>query len=214
MRPFHVKICGVTRVEDAVAAAELGADFVGLNFYAPSPRHLEAAQAAKIVRALPKGVEAVGVFVNETPETVNRIAEEAGLHLAQLHGSETPEQADRVRIPVIKALRIESEKDIDAAELYKVDLFLIDTPSEGWGGSGKTGDWRLAAEACRRLRAFLAGGLGPDNVTEAVRAVNPYGVDVCSGIERAPGVKDRTKMAVFLERAREAAKAVREKEKR
>jgi phosphoribosylanthranilate isomerase len=212
MRPFHVKICGVTRVEDAAAAAELGADFVGLNFYPPSPRHLEPDQAAKIVRALPKGVEAVGIFVNETPEQVNRIAEETGLHLAQLHGSETPEQAERVRIPVVKALRIESEKDIDAAALYKVDLFLIDTPSEKWGGSGETGDWGLAAAACRRLRAFLAGGLGPDNVTEAVRAVNPYGVDVCSGIERAPGVKDRTKMAVFLERAREAAKAVREKE--
>ena len=210
MRPFHVKICGVTRVEDAVAAAELGADFIGLNFYPKSPRYIQVAAAAEIVRALPKGVEAVGVFVNEPPGTVNRIVEEAGLHLAQLHGAETPEQAERVRIPVVKALRIESEKDIGAAGAYKVDLYLIDTPSGTWGGSGKTGDWKLAAEACRRLRAFLAGGLTPDNITEAVRIVNPHGVDVSSGVERELGVKDRTKMAVFLERARAAARAMRE----
>jgi phosphoribosylanthranilate isomerase len=209
MRPFHVKICGITRVEDALAAAALGADFVGLNFYPDSPRHIDAAVAAEIVRALPKGIEVVGVFVNESPGEINRIVEEVGLHLAQLHGAETPEASSLVRVPVIKALRIESADDIVAAEQYKVDLFLIDTPSETWGGSGKKGDWKLAAEACRKLRAFLAGGLTPENVAEAVRTVNPYGVDVSSGVERAPGLKDRTKMAVFMDRAREAAKAIR-----
>ncbi len=163
---------------------------------------------------VPKGVEVVGVFVNETPEKVNAIAEEVGLHLAQLHGDETPEQADLVRLPVIKTVRLEKETDIAAAEKYKVDLFLIDTPSGSWGGSGKIGDWKLAAAACRRLRALLAGGLTPDNVAEAVRAVNPYGVDVASGVESAPGIKDREKMKRFIERAREASRAVREKEGR
>lgn len=205
MKPLHVKICGVTRVEDARAAVEAGADFIGINFYPASPRYVEPARAREIVAALPGGVEAAGVFVNEPAEKVNRIVEEAGLHLAQLHGAETPGDAARIRVPVIKALRIESEKDVAAAEAYQVDLFLIDTPSEGWGGSGKTGDWKLAARACKRLRAFLAGGLTPDNVAEAVRAADPYGVDVCTGVERAPGVKDRTKVAVFIERARAAA---------
>jgi len=204
MGPFHVKICGVTRVEDARAAAEAGADFVGINFYPDSPRYVEPSQAKAIVEALPKGVEAVGIFVNEPPERVNQIAEDVGLHLVQLHGAETPADADQIRLPVIKALRIAGEKDIAAAEAYKVDLFLIDTPSELWGGSGKTGDWKIAAEACKRLRALLAGGLTPENVAEAVRAVDPYGVDVSTGVERSPGIKDRTKMAVFIDRARAA----------
>ena len=204
MRPFHVKICGVTRVEDAIAAAEAGADLVGINFYPDSPRFVSPERAAEIVKALPEGVEAAGVFVNEPPERVNRIAEEAGLHLVQLHGAETPEEAALIRVPVIKALRIEDESDLTAAEAYKVDLFLIDTPSKRWGGSGKTGDWKLAAAACKRLRAFLAGGLTPENVSEAVRTVSPYGVDVSTGVERSPGIKDRTKIAVFIERARAA----------
>jgi phosphoribosylanthranilate isomerase len=212
MSTFHVKVCGVTRVEDALAAAELGADAVGINFFPGSPRFIDAARAAAIVRALPKGVEAVGVFVNEPPERINAITEEVGLHLAQLHGDETPEEADLVRLPVIKAVRLEKETDIAAAEKYKVDLFLIDTPSGNWGGSGRKGDWKLAAAACRRLRAVLAGGLTPDNVAEAIREVNPYGVDVSSGVESAPGVKDREKMKLFIERAREAATAARGKE--
>ncbi len=206
MGPFHVKICGVTRVEDAVAAAEAGADFVGINFYPDSPRCVAPERAAEIVQALPRGVEAVGVFVNEAPECVNRIAVEAGLHLVQLHGAETPAEAEQIRVPVIKALRIEGEGDLAAAEAYKVDLFLIDTPSDRWGGSGKTGDWKIAAEACKRLRAFMAGGLTPENVAEAVRAVSPYGVDVSTGVERSPGIKDRIKIAVFIERARAASK--------
>jgi phosphoribosylanthranilate isomerase len=209
-----VKICGITRVQDAVAAAELGADYIGLNFYPGSPRHVDVARAAEIVRALPRGVEAVGVFVNEPPDRVNAISEQAGLHLAQLHGAETPEDADKVWLPVIKAFRLERESDIAAAEMYKVDLYLIDAPSESWGGSGKTGDWKLAGAACRRLRAFLAGGLTPENVAEAVRATNPYGVDVSTGVESAPGIKDRTKMSVFVQRAREAARIMREAEKK
>lgn len=209
MRPFHVKICGVTRVADAIASAEAGADFVGINFYPDSPRCVAPERAAEIVQALPKGVEAVGVFVNEPSERVNRIAEGAGLHLVQLHGAETPEEASRIRVPVIKALRIKGVSDLAAAEAYKVDLFLIDTPSERWGGSGKTGDWKIAAEACKRLRAFLAGGLTPENVADAVRTVSPYGVDVSSGVERSLGIKDRTKIAVFIERARIAAAAIR-----
>ena len=212
MKPFHVKVCGVTRVEDALAAAELGADYVGLNFFAGSPRFVDASRAAAIVRALPRGVETVGVFVNEPPEKVNMIAEEVGLHMAQLHGQETPDQADLVRLPVIKAIHLDKEADIAAAEAYKVDLYLIDTPSKAWGGSGRTGNWTLAAAACGKVRALLAGGLTPDNVAEAVRAVTPYGVDVSSGVECAPGIKDREKMKLFIQRAREVAKAIREKE--
>ena len=144
MGPFHVKICGVTRVEDALAAAEAGADFVGINFYPHSPRCVTWERAAEIVQALPQGVKAVGVFVNKSPELINRIAAQAGLQLVQLHGAETPEDANQIRLPVIKALRIEGESDLAAAEAYKVDLFLIDTPSDLWGGSGKTGDWMIA----------------------------------------------------------------------
>ena len=206
MGPFHVKICGVTRVEDALAAAEAGADFVGINFYPHSPRCVTRERAAEIVQALPQGVKAVGVFVNESPERINRIAAQAGLQLVQLHGAETPEDASQIRLPVIKALRIEGESDLAAAEAYKVDLFLIDTPSDLWGGSGKTGDWMIAAEASKRLRAFLAGGLTPENVAEAVRTVSPYGVDVSSGVESSPGIKDRTRIALFIERARAASK--------
>ena len=206
MGPFHVKICGVTRVEDALAAAEAGADFVGINFYPHSPRCVTPERAAEIVQALPQGVKAVGVFVNESPERINRIAAQAGLQLVQLHGAETPEDANQIRLPVIKALRIEGESDLAAAEAYKVDLFLIDTPSDLWGGSGKTGDWKIAAEASKRLRAFLAGGLTPENVAEAVRTVSPYGVDVSSGVESSPGIKDHTRIALFIECARAATK--------
>ena len=209
MRPFHVKICGVTRMEDALAAAKAGADSIGLNFYAKSPRCIDPARAAEIVRALPEGVEAVGVFVNEPPERVNSVAEQAGLHMVQLHGDESPQDAERVHLPVIKALRLRGEDDIAAAERYKVDLYLLDTPSEIFGGTGKTHDWSLAAKACRRLRAFLAGGLTPENVADAVRAVNPYGVDVAGGVESAPGIKDPAKIAAFIQAAREAARAVR-----
>jgi len=212
MRPFHVKICGVTRLEDALAAAKAGADSIGLNFYPKSPRCIDPSRAAEIVRALPAGVEAVGVFVNEPPEKVNAIAEEVGLHMVQLHGDESPEDADRVHLPVIKALRLRGEDDIAAAERYKVDLYLLDTPSEIFGGTGKTHDWSLAAKACRRLRAFLAGGLTPENVAEAVRAVNPYGVDVSGGVESAPGIKDAAKIAAFIHAAREAARGVRGEE--
>jgi phosphoribosylanthranilate isomerase len=206
MKPLHVKICGITRAEDAITAVELGADLIGFNFVPDSPRCISPEQAAEIVKTLPKGVEAVGVFVNEAPERVNAIAEHAGLHLAQLHGTETPEEADRVHIPVMKAVRIESEADIAAAGKYRVDLLLIDTPTVLYGGSGKTGNWPMAAKACATLRAFLAGGLDPGNVAEAVRTVKPYGVDVCTGVERAAGVKDPRKMAEFIERARAAAR--------
>lgn len=209
MRPFHVKICGVTRLEDAVAAAKAGADSIGLNFYPKSPRHIDPARAAEIVRTLPEGVEAVGVFVNDPPERVNAIAEQAGLHMVQLHGEESPDDADRIHLPVIKALRLRGEDDIASAERYRVDIYLLDTPSEIFGGTGKTHDWTLAAKACRRLRAFLAGGLTPDNVAAAVRAVNPYGVDVAGGVESAPGIKDPAKIAAFIQAAREAARAVR-----
>jgi len=206
MKSFHVKICGLTRADDAIMAAELGADLIGVNFVPDSPCCVTAERAIEIVKALPKGVEAVGVFVNEPPERVNAIAEHVGLHLAQLHGTESPEEADRVRIPVMKAVRIESDADIAAAREYRVDLLLIDTPSELYGGSGKTGNWEMAAKACRELRAFLAGGLTPDNVAEAIRTVNPYGVDACTGVERSTGVKDPKKVADFITRARAAQK--------
>ena len=203
MKPLHVKICGVTRPEDAIMAAELGADLIGVNFVPDSPRCISPEQAFEIVKSLPKGVESVGVFVNEPAERVNAIAEHVGLHLAQLHGTESPEEADRVHIPVMKAVRIQSEADIEAAGKYKVDLLLIDKPSEKYGGTGETCDWNLAARACKHLRAFLAGGLNPENVVEAIQTVQPYGVDVCTGVERSTGVKDPKKLADFIERARQ-----------
>jgi phosphoribosylanthranilate isomerase len=214
---IRVKICGITRPEWAVAAAEAGADAIGLVF-ADSPRRVSVAEASRIIRALPPWVAPVGVFVDDDPMRVRAMAA-LGLTSVQLHGDEPPEAlAELGNLKVIKALRIGSEEDVAAAVEWKkeserlgrvADAYLVDArlPAGGpKGGSGHKADWRLAArmilEGFRPL--ILAGGLGPENVAEAIAAVRPWGVDGSSGLETAPGVKSPEKIRAFVEAVRKA----------
>jgi phosphoribosylanthranilate isomerase len=201
-----VKICGITRADDALAAARLGADALGFNFWPRSKRYLPPSEARAIVRRLPSFVTAVGVFVDPTREDVLRAVEQAGIGVAQLHGDEPPALCAALPVPVLKGIRLDGPRSLAQLASYEVQAFLLDAPSAGYGGSGSTCDWSLAAEIARELPVVLAGGLTPENVSEAVRAVRPWAVDVASGVESAPGVKDPERMRLFLERAKEAAR--------
>ena len=213
---MRVKICGVTRVEDALAAARLGADAVGLNFYPPSPRCVDWDRAREIRRALPPLIEPVGLFVNADAATVRETARAVGLVTVQLHGDETPDvlaELDALRL--IKVFRIRDRESLDEAGAYieacravgrRPDALLFDVHDEAlWGGSGKRFDWQLLTGAEAFQPYLLAGGLTPDNVAEAVRIARPWGVDVASGVESAPGIKDAGLMRAFIERARQGA---------
>ena len=203
VRP-RVKICGVTRREDALLAGRLGADAIGLQLLAaarsatwrPPPR-------ARIVRALPPLVTAVGVFVNPTRDEVLRAVEASGVAVVQLHGDEPPELCASLPFPVVKAIRVTGPASLAALLSYEVQGFLLDAPGPGFGGSGTSFDWSLAAEAAASVPVLLAGGLTPENVAEAIRAVRPWGVDVASGVEVSPGVKDPEKLRRFIVAAKE-----------
>ncbi|MBV9923678.1 MAG: phosphoribosylanthranilate isomerase [Acidobacteria bacterium] len=198
----HVKVCGITNLEDALAALDAGADMLGFNFYARSPRYVTPAAAREIVERLPAGATCVGVFVNEArPADVERIAREAGLGAAQLHGDETPEYCRSLRgLKTIKALRVGPNYGAETAAAFDTDAVLLDAyvPGER-GGTGHTFDWSLASQTRERVaRLFLAGGLTPENVASAVAAVRPYAVDVCSGVETSPGRKSPELMRRFV----------------
>ena len=199
---MKVKICGITRPEDALEAARLGADALGFNFWPGSKRYVAPADARAIVRRLPPFVTAVGVFVDAPREEILRAVAASGIQVAQLHGDEPPELCASLPLPVVKALRIANAHALAALAAYEVSGFLLDAPSAGYGGSGKTFDWSLATEAAAVVPVMLAGGLTPENVAEAIRAVRPWGVDVASGVERAPGVKDLAKLRRFIETAK------------
>jgi len=201
-----VKICGITGLQDAEAAIEAGADFLGFNFYPKSPRYLEPESAGEIISALGPGVKAVGVFVNETPAKIRECCSRSGAGVIQLHGDESPELAAELSLPVIKAVRLGGPADLIGIEDYRVWALLADSQSPGFGGSGKTANWDLARQMRERSpRLFLAGGLTPDNVAEAIITVRPWAVDVCSGVEREPGVKDRAKLKKFMEAVKDVA---------
>ena len=205
-RGVRVKICGVTRLEDALSAARLGADAVGFNFWPRSKRYLAPAAAAALVARLPPAVATFGVFVDPTRAELEEALAVSGVGVAQLHGDEPPELCLGLAVPVVKAIRVREGRDLAVLASYEVRAFLLDAPSAGYGGSGATFDWGLAAEAARELPVLLAGGLTPENVAEAVRAVRPLGVDVASGVESSPGVKDATRMELFIRRAKEAGR--------
>jgi phosphoribosylanthranilate isomerase len=200
---MFVKICGITNEDDALLAVAMGTDAVGFVF-APSPRQIAPQQAYDITRRLPPEILTVGVFRDEHPKLVRDIVHRAGVKAAQLHGDESPavvsEIAQAVRW-VIKAYPAGSARVADAATM-PTDLILLDAATPG---SGQLFDWSLAGEVPEGKRLILAGGLDPENVTEAVQAVEPWGVDVSTGVERSPGKKDPLKVKRFIERARAAA---------
>lgn len=205
MTPPRVKICGVTRLEDALNAARLGADALGFNFWPGSKRFIAPAAARVVVDRLPPFVTPVGVFVDQPEEEIRRAAEESGVRVVQLHGDEPPELCARLPFPVVKAVQVGGALPLDALAAYPVAAFLLDSPSAGYGGSGGAFDWSLAEGVADLAPVILAGGLTPENVAAAVRLVRPYAVDVASGVESTPGVKDVSKMVRFIAAAKEIA---------
>lgn len=226
-----VKICGITNIEDARVAVEAGADMLGFIFYPPSPRYLTPERAREIISVIrfesartvgsdchqsqvAKAASAVrfaGVFVNESLEQIRGVVEAAGLDLAQLHGSETPEMVQGLGGRALKSLQA---RDLDSARglmaNYRkavrgnVPAFIADAPPARLpGGNGVTADWSVAREIAKQFSILLAGGLNIENVRDAIRQVEPWGVDVSSGVERAPGLKDHAKVREFVRRAKE-----------
>ena len=190
-----VKICGITSMEDAQAAVEGGASALGFNFYKASPRYITAEAAAGITALLPKVILKVGVFVNEAPGDVESMAQTAGLDIVQLHGKETVDQVP-AGYSVWKAFRVNSDLSANVLREFPAEAYLLDSPTELYGGSGHTFDWNLARNLGGRI--ILAGGLDASNVCQAVAVANPWGVDACSRLESTPGKKDRAKLTAFL----------------
>ena len=204
-RPLCVKVCGITRATDAVAAIEAGADLLGFNFYPKSPRYLTPEAAAPIVALLPRQVLAVGIFVDADVATVQAAIETAKLGLVQFHGNETAEYCRSFGVPAMKALRIASFADLErAAAPYPDGWLLADTADPArYGGTGRVLPIEPVARNLAR-RLFVAGGLAPNTVTDVVRRLRPLGVDVCSGVERAPGIKDHALLRDFVTHAKTA----------
>jgi phosphoribosylanthranilate isomerase len=202
MAKVRVKICGITNWTDARRAVEAGAQFLGFNFYRLSPRYIRPAAARRIIRRLPDGIAAVGVFVNEPEANMLAIARRVGLDYLQLHGEETPDQVARLKreIPVIKAVRVRDSfrpKQLDS--FGRASAILLDGfDARRHGGTGKTFNWNLARGSNGSRRIFLAGGLTPENVAEAIRVARPYAVDICSGVEARPGRKDPARIVALM----------------
>jgi phosphoribosylanthranilate isomerase len=201
MDKVKVKICGITNLEDASIAVELGADALGFIF-APSPRRIAPQTAREIIRAVPPFVKTVGVFVNEAPATIREVMQHCGLDLVQLHGDESPAFCDELMPYTIKALRIKDESSLQTSQPYhgKVRALLLDTYSkEKAGGTGKTFDWNLAIKIKKMgIPIILSGGLGPSNIDLAIHTVRPYAVDVNSGVEKCPGKKSHTLIKALM----------------
>ena len=201
-----VKICGVTSVADAAVAVDAGADMIGLIFHPPSPRYVTPEQAESIVASLPPELPAVGVFVNKSLETITEVARESGISRVQLHGDESPDLCRRLPWRCIKTFRFTDKVQPEMMPDYPVHAFLIEGfHDELYGGGGVKADWFRVATLHSYGRIILAGGLTPDNVREAIATVRPYAVDVCSGVEAAPGRKDAAKVRDFVKYAKSAA---------
>lgn len=200
-----VKICGITNLADAQAAVDAGADALGFMFYEPSARNIAPAAAREIIAQLPARVAKVGVFVNAPAETIRRIAAECGLDTVQLHGEETPEFcAQFAPLKVWKAVRVRDENSLSGLHGYKTDAWLLDSFVAGHaGGTGEKFNWNLAVTT-KDLGCpiILAGGLTPENIATAVQQVRPFGVDVSSGVESAPGKKDAARVKAFIQAAK------------
>lgn len=205
-RRTRIKICGITRIEDALAAAAAGADAIGFVFYGKSSRAVNAAVARDICTALPAFVTTVGLFVDAAPNGVNEILDAAPLDLLQFHGDESPEYCAQFSRPYCKALRMHDDLDVIAtAEQFKAARsILLDTYRAGVaGGTGETFEWQRVPNSLRN-KIILAGGLMPENVADAILQVRPYAVDVSGGVESAPGIKDVKKIEAFIAAVRRA----------
>ncbi len=200
---IKVKICGLTNLEDALAAAEAGADAFGFVFYPKSPRCVKSKTVKEIIRQMPPYVTTVGVFANASADEILDVMDECGLDIAQLQGDEPPSVCERLGSKAIKAIRVKDHDSLASMKAYSVRAFVLDafTP-ENFGGTGKRFDWDLALEAKQYGRIILAGGLTPENVREAIQKVRPYGVDVSSGVEHQIGKKDPEKVRQFIVKAK------------
>ena len=199
-----IKICGITNLNDAHAAVAAGADALGFNFYKPSSRYIAPESAREIINTLPDSILTVGVFVNEdSPESVRRIANQAGVKAVQLHGDESPDYC-RALDSVIKTFAVSDDFDIKYLQTYEVDAIMLDTKDNRLrGGTGRVFDWSVAQQVSQLVpKLYLAGGLSPENICEAVEKVHPYAVDACSSLEEKPGIKNHERMRVFVDKVR------------
>jgi phosphoribosylanthranilate isomerase len=207
MMKTRVKICGITRVEDALEAAKQGADAIGLVFYAPSPRNVSIEVARAIVAALPPFVSVVGLFVNAPKANIDAVLAEVRLNVLQFHGDETPADCTQFNLPFLKAIRVNADTNLlqYAIEFNRAQALLLDAYSDAaYGGTGQTFDWNLIpADLSKPI--ILAGGLNADNVGQAILQVKPYAVDVSGGVELSKGIKDADKIAAFMQGVRNAS---------
>jgi phosphoribosylanthranilate isomerase len=208
---IRIKICGMTELDDALHAVDCGADALGFVFFAGSPRAVTEKRARAIIAALPPLVTVVGLFVNEDPGIVRRIADHCGLDVIQYHGDESPETVGLSPRRAIRALRVRNDAFLQEMEEYPSSGLLLDAWVAGtFGGTGVQCNWTIAAKMAKKRAVILAGGLTPENIAEAIQTVHPYGVDVCSGVESSPGRKDHQKVAAFIRAARIAAETAKE----
>jgi phosphoribosylanthranilate isomerase len=206
-----VKVCGITNLADAEKALEYGADALGFNFYQPSPRHLAPEKARAILHQLPADAWNVALFVNEAKERIRQVLASgalqdgrSGYKTIQFHGDESPDDCRGWDIRIIKAFRLKDKQSLEKINNFPADYYLLDSWSAGYGGSGALFPWEWL-EGFDTGKIILSGGLNADNVADAVRRLHPYGVDVCSGVETRPGVKDHEKIKDFISAAKEAA---------
>lgn len=200
----RIKICGITRLEDAVQAIELGADALGFVFYQKSPRYITPQSAREIIEKLPPFISKVGLFVNDSKDVIEDICQIAGIDVIQLHGDESPDFSESFSLPVIKALAISNAADVVKTQAYKCTLLLDAKAPEGvYGGTGKSFDWNLLTEMKSANPLVLAGGLHPGNIISALESNEWYAVDVSSGVEESKGLKDYQKMKDFCKKVQE-----------
>lgn len=202
-----IKICGITNLKDALAAVAAGADALGFNFYRPSPRYITPQRAREIIEQLPDSTFTVGVFVNEeSPEAARTIANKASIKALQLHGDEPPVYCRELAADayVIKTIAVSDSFDPKLAQAYQVDAIMLDTRDNRLrGGTGRVFDWSIAQEVSQMVpKLYLAGGLSPENIAEAIRKVRPYAVDACSALEDRPGVKNHERVRAFVDTVR------------
>jgi phosphoribosylanthranilate isomerase len=207
---IKIKVCGITNLADAEKALEFGADALGFNFYPPSPRSIAPEKARAILRQLPGGSFNVAVFVNEPRKRVEEVLRDAGLdgerqafNCLQFHGEESGDYCQGWGMKVIKAFRLKEKQSLERMKDFPADFYLLDSWSPGYGGSGDSFPWEWVEEI-NSTRLFLSGGLSIENVVGAIRRIRPYGVDVCSGVEAHPGVKDHGKLQEFIVAAKSA----------